>query len=158
MAISGKIQMPINLTSVRAGIVVSGIHLHKDTIRFIKKHDHRDKVNEYAIEAKLRPLLVICKHSNKNGTSWYTVLPITSKGRYENGATKRDCQSIGDTIQKGRQSFVKLAPETVPDKFISNDGENCEMFTDLDPLTLQNIMRIVTFRRFGESNTNLRNQ
>jgi|688.fasta_scaffold54773_3 hypothetical protein len=134
--------MTNKIESIQEGTVVFGLQLHKDTVRFLRKHSLHDGVKQYEIDAKSRPLLVINRKSKKHGKKWFTVLAITSKGLDEKGKPKAGYLPLGNSIDEAHQSFVKLASEEIPENFISDDGSTCNIVKVLDALTYQNIMKI----------------
>jgi len=139
------------INSVKPGMVVWGIHLHKDTVHFIKKHEHKAGHSYYEVEGKCRPVLVISQQTKARGRVWFTVLPITSKGQDEKGNTKPSCMRIGEAIEDSTQSYIELVAEYIPDNLISNDGRSCKVVKELDPLTFSNIQRIFLYRIMGKS-------
>lgn len=139
------------LSSVKPGMVVWGVHLHKDTVRFIKKHEHKVGHSRYEVEGKRRPVLVISQQAKARGRVWFTVLPITSKGLDEKGNTKLGYVAIGKAIEESTQSYVDLAAEYIPDNLISNDGRSCDVVKELDPLTFSSIHKQLWTRAMGRS-------
>lgn len=139
------------LSSVKPGMVVWGIHLHKDTVRVVDKHEHKAGHNWYEVEGKRRPVLVVSRRTKERGRIWFTVLPITSKGQDEKGHTKPGYLGIGETIEESIQSYVKLVTEDIPDNLISDDGRTCDVVKDLDPLTFSCIHKIHSKRAMGSS-------
>lgn len=138
-----------SLASLKEGTVVYGIHLHRDTTKVLKDHRFKDAVFYCEIEAKRRPFLIVRRCAEERGKTWFLTAPITSKGLNARDQPRKDVMRIGNLIDEKKQSYLQLFVEKVPENLISDNGGNCQVLTELDPLSFQNILKTLTQNRLG---------
>jgi len=104
--------------ALHAGQVAQFVFLHKDTARRVGNVDQETFV--YEVNAKSRPMLVLARSRVEHGGRVYPVAPITSRGCKPDGTVKRNHRFIGDCIERGKMSYVKLEVEYYPECLLVN--------------------------------------
>jgi len=126
--------------------VVYFVDLHLDTLSLRGPHAHKAKHWCYAVDGKPRPMLILAMASRERGRQWFRVLPITSKGRAENGSVKEGMISIGAVLDGERESFVRLEPRLLPENLIHCGDFSSAVVEPRDRLGFQAAIRVIEHR------------
>ena len=126
--------------NLNPGDVAYYIRLHLDTLRYLGDHPENRDDRMYEVAGKARPMIVIKVIStDRSGRSKYQTVSLTSKGRDWNGDLRPGFVRLGDLLQNGTESFVKLSVDETPDNLIQPPGK----LKALDQLSFNAIISIL---------------
>jgi hypothetical protein len=126
------------------------VHFHLDTARKCYENPTEPQIQLYTVEGKARPMLVIGQsRDDDTRKTWYVVLKITTKGLTANGKPKENFESIGDCLERGRNSFVELTPLRYAENLLTSDIGGSVIANPIDTLAIQNVLRIVRHKLQG---------
>ena len=141
----------------KSGDVVYFYHLFLATVRDRQPAPHpaTDDTFVFRVNGKARPMLIVDRipyHSGHGGSTWYRVLPITTKGT-EHGRPKPGHEPIGPCIDGNRPSYVNCYELTsYPDALLSAEHAG-PLVQPVDPNAIQNILSVVSKFRLGWRDT-----
>ena len=120
------------------------VDLHLDTVEGTGPHPHCEGTWTYRSEGKPRPMFVLAAvKRRRRGRRWFTVLPITTKGRDENGEVLPNMMSIGDCIENGKASFLRLEPKCIPENMLHRTESRSPICKPCDELGFRNVITLV---------------
>lgn len=131
----------------REGDAAYFVHLHLDTAKQESMRPLTPDVYLYQVEGKPRPMLVIRQlRGRERGRRWFLTLPITSKGRREDGSVLSNVQPIGNCIDVDKQSYVKLELYRLPENLLNRKERGQLVVKPCDPMGFHNAVRIVSHK------------
>jgi hypothetical protein len=131
----------------REGEAAYFVHLHLDTAKQGTMRPLTPDVYLYQVEGKPRPMLVIRQlPGRERGRRWFLTLPITSKGRREDGSVLSNVQPIGNCIDVDKQSYVKLEVHRLPENLLNRKDGGQLVVKPCDPMGFRNAVRIVSHK------------
>src|SRR6478609_6653752 len=135
--------MTMSNTIIKERDVVYFVHLHLDTARRLNESARHENEKVYRVEGKPRPMLVMSRLQKRRGRDWFRVLPITSKGKDKTGKLLPDIEYIGDCLNVGRESYVKLDPRDLPENMLSVEDGKSLVVTPCDHFAFANAIKVL---------------
>ena len=132
------------------GQVAYFVDLHLDTVREDNPHPHCQGTWVYYAEGMPRPMYVLAApKKSERGRRWFVVLPITTKGPDERGATRRNLLHIGECIDPGKDSFLRLEPKRMPENMLHPMNGRSPVCGPCDERGFQNVVKLVAHWAMG---------
>jgi hypothetical protein len=131
------------------------VHLHLETTTFAEPHLYKADHAVYKVEGKTRPMLVLGELSKrKRGKRWFHVIPITSKGKAEDGRRKPNCYSIGQLPGCETESYLVVDDvRLLPDNMVHQHNGKPKIVHQLDRLEFMNFVKITEHHQMRRKTT-----
>ena len=128
------------------------VHLHLDTVTEQARHSEMEDVWIYSVQGKPRPMLVLRRlPERKRGRRMLLVVPITSQGLDSQRKLLPDHEPIGDCLDRGKPSYLKLQLQRLPENLVHRQAGKSSIKQPCDPFAFGHVIKTIENKiRLGE--------